>query len=96
MTQNYSLYTIPIYWAIALYPHMYAVSLIRTSISYDTWNMHNPRGQATAPSYQKLLSAATFARFERAEAAHANGMENASFFVGAVLAGCMGGVDACT
>lgn len=35
------------------------------------------------------------ARFERAEAAHANGMEHAPFFIGAVLAGNLAGLDAC-
>lgn len=34
-------------------------------------------------------------RYERAEAAHANGMENAPFFIGAVLAGNFAGLDAC-
>lgn len=35
------------------------------------------------------------ARYERAEAAHLNGMESAPFFVGAVLAGNFAGLEAC-
>lgn len=35
------------------------------------------------------------AKYERAEAAHANGMENAPYFIGAVLAGNLAGLSAC-
>jgi uncharacterized MAPEG superfamily protein len=42
------------------------------------------------------VPAATYARFERAEAAHKNAMENAPFFIGAVIAGNMAGVGAGT
>jgi uncharacterized MAPEG superfamily protein len=40
------------------------------------------------------VPAATFATFERAEAAHKNAMENAPFFVGAVVGGNLAGVGA--
>jgi uncharacterized MAPEG superfamily protein len=36
-----------------------------------------------------------YARFERAEAAHANGLENAPLFIGAVLAGNVAGLESC-
>jgi hypothetical protein len=42
------------------------------------------------------VPAECYAKFERAEAAHKNSMENAPFFVGAVLAGNMVGLSACT
>lgn len=60
------------------------------------WNNVNPRGADTNPSYQKSVPAETYAKFERAEAAHKNSMENAPFFVGAVLAANMAGVSAGT
>jgi uncharacterized MAPEG superfamily protein len=62
----------------------------------NKWNNQNPRGADTNPSYQKCVPAECYAKFERAEAAHKNAMENAPFFVGAVLAGNMAGVGART
>ena len=44
--------------------------------------------------YRKTTPAALFARYERAEAAHRNGMENAPFFIGAMLAGNWAGLSA--
>jgi uncharacterized MAPEG superfamily protein len=80
-------------------PHQTLLNLPQAGLikksNNNKWNNHNPRGCETNPSYQKSVPAACYARFERAEAAHQNGMENAPFFVGAVLAGNMVGVDAC-
>ncbi|KAF2032296.1 hypothetical protein EK21DRAFT_61268 [Setomelanomma holmii] len=93
MSPNYSLYSIPIFWFISLYPHAYAASLIKKS-NNNKWNNHNPRSIDTNTSYQKAVPATCYARFERAEAAHKNGMENAPFFVGAVVVGNTVGLDA--
>jgi uncharacterized MAPEG superfamily protein len=57
------------------------------------WNNHNPRSAKLTTLYHENIPAECFARYERAEAAHLNGMENAPFFVGAVLAGNMAGVN---
>jgi uncharacterized MAPEG superfamily protein len=58
-------------------------------------NNANPRGVSTLEYYRKCTSEAIYAKAERAEACHKNNMENAPFFVGAVLAGNAVGLDAC-
>ncbi|KAH7406174.1 hypothetical protein DE146DRAFT_650993 [Phaeosphaeria sp. MPI-PUGE-AT-0046c] len=95
MASNYSLYAIPAYWVLSLFPHGYAVALIKKA-NNNKWDNVNPRGAKTNPSYEKSVPADCYARFERAEAAHKNSMENAPFFVGAVLAANMAGVGART
>lgn len=110
MAPNYSLHSIPVYWFLALAPHAYAVRSFHTSPNTNIhltnsvsqvgvakkannghWDNTNPRN--TSYLEQKVPKEA-LARYERAEAAHANGMENAPFFIGAVLAGNFAGLDA--
>lgn len=61
----------------------------------DKFNNVNARGSETQALYKKTVPAETYALFERAKAAHANMLENAPLFIGAVLAGNMVGLDAC-
>ncbi|KAH6620499.1 hypothetical protein C7974DRAFT_378536 [Boeremia exigua] len=83
MPTNYSLYSIPVYWFFSLAPHAYAISVAK-SANNGVWDNTNPRNTAYL---EKNVPKHALERYERAEAAHANGMENAPFFVGAVLAG---------
>lgn len=107
---SYALLSIPAYYILCIAPHAYAVSLASNSPSNTktpssaskpepAWNNANPRSALTAQGLQKRLSPATFSRFERAEAAHKNNIENLPLFVAAVLAsvlaekvGSVGGV----
>jgi hypothetical protein len=75
--------------------HPSQASLIKKN-NNNNWDNCNPRSTTTTASYQKSVPAECYAKFERAEAAHKNSMENAPFFVGAVLAGNMVGLSACT
>lgn len=59
------------------------------------WNNANSRSTEWVGSLQKSVPGETLARFERAEAAHKNGLESAPFFVGAVLAGNMVRLGGC-
>ncbi|OAL56528.1 hypothetical protein IQ07DRAFT_9786 [Pyrenochaeta sp. DS3sAY3a] len=95
MMSNYSLYSIPLYWFIALYPHAYAAGVIKKS-NNNKWNNHNPRSRETNDHYKKAVPADVYAKYERAEAAHKNSMENAPFFIGAVLAGNFVGLSPTT
>lgn len=54
----------------------------------------NPRGVSTLEFYRKCCPGPLYAKAERAEACHQNNMENAPFFVGAILAGNLAGLDA--
>jgi hypothetical protein len=53
----------------------------------------NPRGTSTLSHYRKICPKEVFEKAERAEACHMNSMENAPFFVGAVLAGNFAGLS---
>lgn len=67
------------------------VGLIKKS-NNNQWNNHNPRSTASNELYKKSIPSKLYARFERAEACHKNAMENAPFFIGAVLAGNFAGI----
>jgi uncharacterized MAPEG superfamily protein len=64
------------------------------SANNGKWDNVNSRGTETVATYRKSVPAEVYARFERAEAAHKNGFENAPFFIGAVIAGNMAGLSA--
>jgi hypothetical protein len=53
------------------------------------WDNRNPRGVDAAAMYKNSVPAAVFAKFEKAEGAHKNGMENLPLFIGAVILGNM-------
>lgn len=56
------------------------------------WDNTNPRNTSYL---EGKVPKEALARYERAEAAHLNGMESAPFFIGAVLAGNFAGLEAC-
>ncbi|KAI9829318.1 MAG: hypothetical protein M1819_006381 [Sarea resinae] len=87
-THNYSIYAIPAYWVLSVLPHNYAIRTIKAA-NNGRWDNSNPRSSNWNASVQKSVPAATFARYERAEAAHKNGFENLPVFVGAVILGNM-------
>ncbi|KAF2192445.1 hypothetical protein K469DRAFT_735448 [Zopfia rhizophila CBS 207.26] len=95
MVLNFSIYSIPVYWVMGLWPHIHGVRLIKKA-NNKKWDNCNPRGVDTAAKYQKSVPAEVFAKFERAEAAHKNMMENAPLFIGAVIAGNIAGLPAST
>lgn len=53
------------------------------------WENRNSRGIDTVAMYKKVLPADVFAKYEKVEAAHKNGMENLPLFIGAVVLGNM-------
>ncbi|KAF2643029.1 hypothetical protein P280DRAFT_421509 [Massarina eburnea CBS 473.64] len=89
---NYSLHAIPVFWVLTLLPHAYAVNIIKKA-NNGKWDNVNARGANAATTYQKTAPAEVYARFERAEAAHKNGFENAPLFIGAMLAGNLAGLS---
>ncbi|ORY08715.1 hypothetical protein BCR34DRAFT_569499 [Clohesyomyces aquaticus] len=95
MSTNYSVHSILAYWVLALAPHAYAINVIKAA-NNKKWDNANPRGLETADRYQKAVPKDVWCRFERAEAAHKNLLENAPFFVGAILLGNMAGLSAVT
>ncbi|EOD45996.1 Membrane-associated eicosanoid glutathione metabolism protein [Neofusicoccum parvum] len=89
---NYSLLSIPAMWLTAQVPHAYAVNLVKRA-NNNRFDNANSKGSAFQASLKTAVPAATLARYERAEAAHRNGMENLPFFAAAVLAAKWAGVE---
>ncbi|KAI1432350.1 hypothetical protein GGR50DRAFT_697156 [Xylaria sp. CBS 124048] len=80
LSQNYSLYAIPIAWFFTFVTGSYAKTL--SSGHYD---IAYPRRYAEAVEKDEKLSKATKDKIFRCEGAAANGRETLSLFAGAVL-----------
>ena len=85
---NYSLYALPAYFVLSMLPHGYAVATIKAA-NNGRWNNANPRSSNLNEQLQKSVPAEVFGRYERAEAAHKNGMENLAIFSTALVLGNM-------
>ncbi|KAI4262789.1 MAG: hypothetical protein L6R42_002038 [Xanthoria sp. 1 TBL-2021] len=90
---NYSVYSIPIYFIMNFIPHTYS-TLIFADGSAKNWDNANPKSTAVRERFQKRVSAATYTRWERARAAHNNGIENFPLLIAAVILGNMAKLDA--
>ena len=86
MPTNLSFFAVPVYWLLTMLPHTYAV-LIARSANNGRWNNASPRSSTWDETLRKSTPKEIYARYERGEAAHKNGMENLPLFVGAILAG---------
>ncbi|KAF2709521.1 hypothetical protein K504DRAFT_378827 [Pleomassaria siparia CBS 279.74] len=92
MAPNLSIYAIPVYWVMALFPHFLAVC----TAANVKWDASNPRGSNNQSTIQKSAPKHVYARFERAEAAHKNLLESAPLFIGAVVVGNTAKLEAST
>ena len=92
---NYSLYAVPAYYVLSLLPHQYAVSTIKAA-NNGRWNNANSRSSNWIEQIQKSVPAEVFGRYERAEAAHKNSMENLVVFYTALVLGNMAHLPAGT
>ncbi|KAJ4415141.1 hypothetical protein N0V82_007511 [Gnomoniopsis sp. IMI 355080] len=88
LTRNYSLYTIPAAWVVAIAPHFYAASL-----GGKTFDNRSPRTYTSSLKDTQSLDAATKQRIIRAEGAQQNGFENVGLFAAAVVAANIAKVD---
>ncbi|KAK9239630.1 hypothetical protein V1525DRAFT_29623 [Lipomyces kononenkoae] len=84
--QNYSLFALPAYYILSLYPHVYALNLIRAATN-GQWDNANPRSTLWDETMKRIVPKETYACFERAEGAHKNGMENFPLFATALVLG---------
>lgn len=89
---NYSIYAIPAFYVLALVPKAYCTALINRATN-GRFNNANPRGESVWQNYQKSMDAATYAKIERALAAHSNAMENLPIFFAAVICANLAGLD---
>lgn len=74
-------------------PHIYSVMIVATN--KQKWDNASPRSEKFSVSLKKSIPPDAFHQYERSRAAHSNMLsENMAFFIGAVLAGNMSGLDA--
>ncbi|KAK9349886.1 hypothetical protein V1523DRAFT_421538 [Lipomyces doorenjongii] len=85
-TQNYSLFALPVYYVLSLYPHAYAVNLIKAATN-GQWDNANPRSAVWDETMKRIVPKEIYTTFERAESAHKNGMENFPLFATALVLG---------
>ncbi|KAF2120551.1 hypothetical protein BDV96DRAFT_641224 [Lophiotrema nucula] len=90
-TNNPSILAIPAYYMLSVLPHSYALG-VATRGKVLTWDNRNPRSTDLKVRLKKDLDPDTYALYERAEACHANGMENLPLFATAVILGNMAGL----
>jgi hypothetical protein len=73
-THNLSILAIPAYYILSLLPHGYALN-VATQGQLIKWDNRNPRSSDLKAKLKERLPAKEFAKYERLEACHANGME---------------------
>ncbi|MCJ1470996.1 hypothetical protein MMC07_009644 [Pseudocyphellaria aurata] len=95
MATNYSIYAIPACFIVSLLPHEYAIYIIKAA-NNGRWDNANPRSPAWNEKIQKSVPAAIFGKYERAEAAHKNGMENLALFSTTIILGNVAALPAST
>ncbi|WWC89062.1 uncharacterized protein L201_003980 [Kwoniella dendrophila CBS 6074] len=88
LANNYSLYAVPVAWAVAVAPHFYAISTYNAekAVGSEKWDNREPKGNIAKVKDAKLSPNAQ-GKFLRAEAAQENGLQNLPLFIGAILVG---------
>ncbi|KNG48034.1 hypothetical protein TW65_04939 [Stemphylium lycopersici] len=83
-TLNYPLLAIPAYYVFSLVPHAYAGGLLSTH-GYKV-NNANPKASMSPDSVKGKVPDIVFQKYQRAENAHSNSMEQMPLFATAVIA----------
>ena len=73
-TYNPSILAIPAYYILSVIPHAFALNAA-TQGQLTKWDNRNPRSTDMKAKLKQRLPAEVFAKYERMEACHANGME---------------------
>ncbi|KAF8518267.1 hypothetical protein BU17DRAFT_66508 [Hysterangium stoloniferum] len=89
-TTPLSLYSIPIAWIMAFYPHNVKFRLIQSTVG---WDNSNPRGQDYDYLVKKGMSAELALKVGRLTGAHNNGNEISPLWAAATLAANFAGID---
>ncbi|KAL2136136.1 hypothetical protein VTI74DRAFT_5359 [Chaetomium olivicolor] len=86
---NWSYYTIPAAFLLAMIPHSYAIAL-----AGKNYNIGNPRKTEEICAKDTTMDKVTLRRISRAKAATANAFETLGLYAAAVVAGNVAGVAA--
>lgn len=87
-----SVLAIPAYFILSTLPHSYAIH-IATNGQPLKWDNRNPRATGIRKNLQERLPKETYEKWERCEAASANGMENLPLFASAIILAKVAGLD---
>jgi uncharacterized MAPEG superfamily protein len=93
MPINFPLLSIPIYYALAMWPHARAIS-IATKGDLTKHDNRNPKSTTLIEKHKQRLSPEDFAAYERGESCHRNALENMPLFLAAIFAGLLAERDA--
>lgn len=93
LTRNFSFYTIPGAWVLAITPHIYATLLHDRRSPETKFDQVSPRTLLPSLDSNQTLDTQTKQTIIRAEAAQNNGWENIGLFAAAVVAGNVAHVD---
>lgn len=85
---NIPILSIPFYYALAVFPHGWAISRANKG-DMQKHDNRNPKGTSYQELLKKKLTAKEFAAFERAESCHRNHLENMPLYVATVFAGML-------
>lgn len=83
---NKSILAIPAYYFLTLVPHAWAIQ-IASGGNPARWDNRNPRATGLKKTLSERLPPELYQKYERCEAAHANGMENLPLFATAMILG---------
>jgi uncharacterized MAPEG superfamily protein len=92
LPENFSILSIPAYYALAFLPHAYAIRVATRGQPWK-WDNRNPRSSALKSDLRSNLDPTTYALYERAEAASSNAYENMPLFTAAIILGHVTGLD---
>ena len=81
---NYPLLSIPAYYVFSLVPHIYAGSILNAN-GYKV-NNANPKASLSPDAVKGKVPDAVFQKYQRAENAQSNNMEQLPLYAAAVLA----------
>lgn len=88
---NLTILAIPAYYAMAVLPHMYAINVATQNKPLD-WDNRAPRSKESRAAIKASIGEDAYGKYERAEGAHANAMENLPLFASAVIVGNAAGL----
>jgi len=88
MAPNLAIIAIPAYFILSLAPHTYGLSILTGGNASNLENQ-NPRSEDFHSRAREAIGEAAYQRFERAESAHKNSLENMPLFYAAVVAGLL-------
>lgn len=85
-TYNRSILAIPAFWGMSWLTHWIGITVASRG-NPAKWDNRNPRAAGMKKKLQDTLPPDVYAKYERAEAASANGFENLPLFAAAVILG---------